>query len=355
MNEITIEKHNFNLIKERLKEFSEITDAELAIDSVKTDGGFFGMGNHKVTGSELNCRLGTIQENFIKINTTSNKIIKEFREVYNALDVLDKDYITSIVANVKAIEKTSNDVRTQQGTLKQHNEKLLTQQSKLDTHQAEIEKNVSNISKIVTALKVFKEKLEEYKHLTDIDNIWNDCKSIQREIRVVSDDIADFSQKITADIAMVDNNNRELSDLVDREILILRNETKFLRELLEDLSKKIEVTASLLDKQIPIIQESATFSEYLKKIVHIHDIDSMWKDVETHTAQITQSEKRGEELTVTIQKNKEEVNENIAEVIQTTNENFKTLTKKVKCAYWVAGSSVGLAVFELILLLLKVL
>lgn len=44
--------------------------------------------------------------------------------IYNALDALDRDYIASIIANVKAIEKTSNDVRVQQGTLKQHHEKL---------------------------------------------------------------------------------------------------------------------------------------------------------------------------------------------------------------------------------------
>ena len=67
-------------------------------------------------------------------------MVKAFREICNALDVLDRDYIASIVANVKAIEKTSNDVRVQQGILKQHNDKLASQQSKLDVHQIEIEK-----------------------------------------------------------------------------------------------------------------------------------------------------------------------------------------------------------------------
>lgn len=127
MNEIVIKRHSFDLAKNRLKEFSEKTEAELEIDKVRADGGFLGLGDHKVTGYELNRRLETIQEHFIAVNTTNNKVLKEFREVYNALDVLDKDYITSIVANVKAIEKTSNDVRVQQGTLKQHNEKLANQ------------------------------------------------------------------------------------------------------------------------------------------------------------------------------------------------------------------------------------
>lgn len=279
MNEIAIKRHSFDLAKNRLKEFSEKTEAELEIDKVRIDGGFLGLGDHKVTGYELNRRLETIQGHFIAVNTTNNKTIKEFREVYNALDALDKDYITSIVANVKAIEKTSNDVRVQQGTLKQHNEKLANQQSKLDAHQAEIEKNVANISKIVTALKVFKEKLEGYKHLTDIDKIWNDCKTIQNEIRVVSDSITKFSKKTTEDIDSANNKNKALSDQVNRDILTLRNEAKSFKEFFSDLSEKIEYTADVLANQIPVIQETATFAEQLKNVTHLDDVDSMWNDI----------------------------------------------------------------------------
>lgn len=524
MNEIAIKRHSFDLAKNRLKEFSEKTEAELEIDKVRTDGGFLGLGDHKVTGYELNRRLETIQEHFIAVNTTNNKVIKEFREVYNALDVLDKDYITSIVANVKAIEKTSNDVRVQQGTLKQHNEKLANQQSKLDAHQAEIEKNVANISKIVTALKVFKEKLEGYKHLTDIDKIWNDCKSIQNEIRVVSDSITKFSKKATEDIATANNKNKTLSDQVNRDILTLRNEAKSFKEFFSDLSEKLESTAILLDNQIPVIKGMALFTEQLKKVAHLDDVDSMWNDVnkakenfvtvenslqnieadflqiqkhleeidsfvavlsgythlqdidnmwddldickiniekineniqtqqnelnnlattsenhtesiatlskklaateeyavdsrnlitkleafreevsalnhlmevdeiwkqteehqtrinqveqeckantdklsgishlddvdgmwnnvEEHTSKLIKCEKRDEELADTIQKNKEEVNENIAVAMQTANAAITALTKKVKYAYWIAGGAAGLAIIELILLL----
>lgn len=436
MNEIAVKRHSFDVAKNRLKEFSEKTEAELEIDKVRTDGGFFGLGDHKVTGYELNRRLETIQEHFIAVSITNNKVIKEFREVYNALDVLDKDYITSIVANVKAIEKTSNDVRVQQGTLKQHNEKLANQQNKLDAHQAEIEKNVANISKIVTALKVFKEKLDGYMHLTDIDKIWNDCKTIQNEIRVVSESITKFSKKATEDIATANNKNKALSDQVNKDILTLRNEVKSFKECFSELSEKLESTANLLDSQIPIIKEMVSFAEQLKNMEHLDDVDSMWDDIgickkniekingnirtqqneldnlvatsenhtesidilsknwvdaekyiadsrkqitklevfreevsalnhlmevdeiwkqtEDHTSKIIELEKRDVELTDTIQKNKEEVNENIVKAVQAANVAIETLTKKVKYAYWIAGGSAVLAIVELILLLMKV-
>ena len=558
MNNIDIKRHSFDLAKKRLKEFSEKKEAELEIDKVRTDGGFLGLGDHKVTGYELNERLETIQEHFIAVNTINNKVIKEFREVYHALDVLDKDYIKSIVANVKAIEKTSNDVRVQQRVLKQHNEKLANQQSKLDAHQEEIEKSVANISKIVTVLKSFKEQLESYKHLTDIDKIWNDCKTIQNEIRVTSDSIAKFSKKATEDIATANNKNKSLSDQVNGDILNLRNEAKSFKEFFSDLSEKLESTVSLLDNQIPVIQETASFIEHLKTVAHIDDVDSMWddinkaeenfgiienslqnmevdilkmqkhleeidsfvavlngythlqdidnmwddldicktnieringniqtqqsaldnlattseehtesvatlfknlavaeeyavdsrnlitkletfraevsalnhlmevdeiwkqtedhqirisrvekegkshadklngleqadskmseridsnahdisllkeyknklsiishlddvddiwKEVEEHTSKLVECEKRDEELAATIQKNKEEANENIMEAVQTANAAIEILTKKVKYAYWIAGGLAGLALIELILLLMKV-
>lgn len=279
MNEIAVKRHSFDVAKNRLKEFSEKTEAELEIDKVRTDGGFLGLGDHKVTGYELNRRLETIQEHFIAVNTTNNKVIKAFREVYNVLDVLDKDYITSIIANVKAIEKTSNDIRVQQGTLKQHTEKLTNQQNKLDAHQVEIEKSVANISKIVATLKVFKEKLDGYKHLTDIDKVWNDCKSIQSEIRVVSENITKFSKKAAEDIATTNNKNKALSDQVNKDILTLHNEVKSFKEFFSELSEKLESTANLLDSQIPVIKELASFAEQLKNIEHLDDADSMWEDI----------------------------------------------------------------------------
>lgn len=398
MNEIAIKRHSFDLAKNRLKEFSEKTEAELEIGKVRTDGGFLGLGDHKVTGYELNRRLETIQEHFIAVNTTNNKVIKEFREVYNALDVLDKDYITSIVANVKAIEKTSNDVRVQQGILKQHNEKLANQQSKLDAHQAEIEKNVENISKIVAALKVFKEKLEGYKHLTDIDKIWNDCKSIQNEIRVVSDSVTKFSKKTTEDI---DNMWDDLDickkniEIINADIQTQKNELNNLAttsknhtDSIDALSKKMVAAEEYAVDNRNLITKLETFREEvsalnhlmevdeiweqagehqtrinrveqgcrantdkLSGISHLDDVDGMWNNVEEHTSKLIKCEKRDEELADAIQKNKEEVNENIAEAVRTANVAIETLTKKVKYAYWIAGGTAGLAIIELILLL----
>ena len=354
MNEIMIKRHSFDVAKNRLKEFSERTEAELEIDKVRTDGGFLGLGDHKVTGYELNRRLETIQDNFIVVNTTNNKVIKEFREVYNALDALDKDYITSIVHNVKAIEKTSNDVRVQQGTLKQHHERLERQQNKLDIHQTEIEKYVASIKKIVNSLKIFKEKLEGYKHLTDIDKVWNDCRNIQNRIEVVSQDIKVVTSRNEQDIKAIE----EKLTNIEKDIIVAQNE----------------------------ISEISNFTNVLKNYIHLKDVDMMWDSVEICKDSINtlnsnvsmhqndirnlfdihentnvfinenrnficENERNIGDLLAIVKNNKNEVEKEMKSMIEATNQSIESLKKNNRLLFWIAGSSVALAIVELFILI----
>ena len=424
MNEIAIKQHSFEIAKNRLKEFSEKTETKLELKGVDTDG-FFPFSDHRVTGQELNTRLAKIQEHFITINETNNKIIREFREVYNALDILDKDYITSIIANVKAIEKTSNDVRIQQNILKQHNEKLENQQNKLDIHQVEINKSVESISKIVNALKVFKDKLEEYRHLNDIDQIWRDIenhssmlaenkrkeeqflinlKTIEitnNDIRKQQDTLKKENEKLEKYYIKLDTHQSE----TDKNITILKtfkdkldkyehlndidqiwkdiknfssilNESKKREEqffinlkAIKEINDNIiiqhnelvkehnELTKQLseIDKNMENVSKNITilksFKDKLDKYKHLNDIDQIWKDIENHSSTLDESKKRDEILLSIIQKNKVEVNKHIIDITQRTNDTLLSLTKKVKYTYWLTGSAIGLAIFELILLL----
>ena len=294
MNEI-IEKHNFELIKKHLKEFSEKTQSELEIKRVEEDGWFF--FDHNVTGKELNERLETIQRLFIDVNTTNNSVIKEFREVYNALDVLDRDYITAIMSNLSAIGKTSDDVRIQQRTLKKHNEKLNFQQK-------EIEKNILNIEKIVEVLKTFKEKLESYEHLMEIDEIWNDCKASR-------------------------DKNIEISKTVE--------ENKFLLEQLKCDIRTVE------DK----IKKLVLFMNHLEKLEHIDDIDYISKEVDKNSTKIVECKERVEELSVYIQSSKEEMNKLRDAIVE-------RLDKKIRLLQWTTGGVFTAVIIGMILFVTKV-
>ena len=296
MDEIEIKKHNFELAKNRLKEFSEKKEAEIAIQKVETAGGFLWLGDHKVTGDEFNDRMEVIQRYLIDINITNNKTIKEFGEIYNALDALDKDYMTSIIASVKAIEKTSNDVRIQQGVLQKHADELQEQHNKLNTHQGEIDKIVDNIKKTVNVLKLFKEKIDGLKHLTDIDRIWSDCQiirqncqTIRQEMRVVFDS---FSMSIKA---ANESNQKNIKKLEELRNALITSESK-----IEDLYAQ---SCAIKEKIEPV----AAFTLELKKITHLQDIDEMWDTLSSADSAIRNLSNEFNSMQETMSKSQEDI------------------------------------------------
>ena len=104
-------------------------------------------------------------------------------------------------------------------------------------------------------------------------------------------------------------------------------------------------------RDVNILKE---YKNKLGQFSHLEDVDSIWRSVEEHTSQLTESEKKDAELAAAIQHNKEEVDKKIADTLQTADTAVEFITKKVKCAYWIAGGSAGLAILEFILLLTKV-
>lgn len=367
MTGLEIKRNKFDA---EIRKLRDLTCQKVSqLESVSTQAEWFGLLERKVSGAEFNNRLVAIQGNFIKVNETLDNLITQMRSVYNTFDTLDQDYMTSIVANVKAIEKTSNDIRKQQEELSRHNEKLIDQQGKLDNHQIEIEANVSNIKKIVDALKIFKEKIESYEHLKDIDRIWKDCQAIQNDIQVVSDNIGELSNKVRDDIAGLEEFKDKLSTLAhlmevdeiwqsteDHKVRInrLEQESKSHDDKLSDWVEKSDKMSARIDENALEINELKDYKETLDSISHLQDVDSIWQSVEGHGAQLIEGSKRDEELAADIQKNRDEVNQRISETVQATNLDIEALTRKVTYSYWIAGGAAGLAIIELILLLAQV-
>lgn len=444
MSELVIKYHEFENAKKELKKFSEQTTTDLDIkkvDDSKSVGEFLGdwfLGrgiglDHKVTGEELNELTTQIQTHLHSINNTQIKLISEFGQVYSALEALDRDYIQAILVSIKATEETSQSIQETQGQIK---------------------KIVENQRKTLEELKKFKQKLDGYAHLGDIDKIWSDCQKWYKEINALSksidgatetskesvkkadalkvalaaaekkieslskqtsglieklesivaftialeqithlqdvdemweslssahNSICNISGEVDSIKKMVSKNQEEINILLAfmeklsalnhlMEVDDIWKQTEEYKLRIKDLERADEVHADKLgelaqedsrilqriDSNEGDINDLKEYKEKISSISHLEDVDSIWEDVEEHTSQLTESKKKDEEFAATIQKNKEEADERIAEAKQTTNAVFDNLTKRINYAYWIAGGSAGLAIIELILLLMKV-
>ena len=124
--ELVIKTHNFEDAKRRLKEVSEKKIEGFEINIVGTKDKFlFLEGDHKVTGDEFNDRIIAINQHLTNLHTKTYENNKEFGEVYNALEALDKDYIAVILTSINAIEEVSKHMREEIDTIKEVQKKIL--------------------------------------------------------------------------------------------------------------------------------------------------------------------------------------------------------------------------------------
>lgn len=142
--ELVIKTHNFEDAKRRLKEVSEKKPEEFEIGLVKFKDKFlFLEGDHKVTGKEFNDRIIAIQQHLINLHTKTYENNKEFGEVYNALEALDKDYIAVILTSINAIEEVSKHMREEIDTIKEVQKKTL---ENLQKFKQELKMDIAEIS-----------------------------------------------------------------------------------------------------------------------------------------------------------------------------------------------------------------
>ena len=352
MNNIVIKTHDFEVAKQELREFSKqtATDFDLRkVDSNKGVGEWFvdalfggGIGlNHKVTGSELNSLTSDIQKHLININTLHNKFIKEFGEVYNALEALDNDYIQAILISIKATEETSKRIEATQGQIK---------------------KIVEDQKKTLEILKNFKEKLDNLKHLQDIDKIWNDYQSFHNEILKVNISVEDVVKSMERQAQTFKSfekfknqieqyKNLKNIDAMWEEFQEFRKRTDLYADKIATISKTIATYTDAIDSLL-------LFKKKIDAYKNLEHIDDLWADTQVLKDEIalinTSIETQKEIFRSEIKAQNDSIDNLLAEDKKYYEEQNKMLFEKLKIAYMLAGSSLGITLITFVLVALGI-
>ena len=247
IDESTYNHHNFDLAKKKLRDFSKNTDKDFKLEKVEEEGGFFRLGNHNVTGSEFNLRLSKIQDKFININTGIIELRKEFGVVYTALESLDKDILKAFLVQLNQIKQAYKSIEVT-------NDKLLLANE-------DINNIIEKQRKTVEVLTKFKKRLDEYKHLVEVDNMWRDMNILKY------------------DISELKKTDKKLSGL---EHLYQIDE---IWEKLDKIIIEIGEVSILLENQNRELVESKqrinSIEEFVRKIStqeYLFEIDTLWKE-----------------------------------------------------------------------------
>lgn len=328
----------FNRCKEDLKLFSEQTEADLILSRVDTDW-FLGFGNHTVTGKELNTLTSQIQEYLIRFNNINNRIIGEFSAVYKTFNALDNEYIKNIMYSMKKsneainkanlglieAEKRIEDIKNTNGRIEVTQNNIKVIQDKLQIAQQDIDKHMGILSKIVEGLTNFKTKIDSYRHLKDIDNMWENLEKLVNKISTVSQDIDDI--KI--------NTQKNVSEL---------NDIKRFKDKLENY------------RHLEDIDEIWKDLDYLKviksKLETVENIERLINDVEGLKKINSSLELRLKNTFNFIEEQKKRI-ENLESNLETIQNENMSLSKKLNISYLLGGGALILALFNTFYLFLR--
>lgn len=380
---------SFENAKMQLRTFATRNSGDFGIDKVETDGGFLWLGDHKVTGIELNKVTSQVQDYLIKINDFSKDVVKEIGHVYAALESLDKEYIPAIMTAVKGAEMASDQA------------KAASEHARVA--QEDIKDTIQKQKKIVGVLEKHKEKIDKLKHLENIDEIWRESKELEKEMgdfqkkfAAAKDQLANFEKSIKSlqsfansildyehledidemwdhissiaeDLNLSISKLQEVGEAVDGILRIQHiNDLDYFWDELENKKKEVvqlteKTTAQKeeLDRvgaDIKLLQE---FERVLNSQEHILDIDECWKDIQNAKEDIKDSTSRIEAADKIIEQMGDEskqqlaiiheLQEELKQYDQQNNEVKEMMLSKIKIAYIISGGAVGLTIIQLIL------
>lgn len=196
--DLQISNHDFNAAKEQLKKFAEQDVKELKFDKVRTHEDIFGLewAEHGVTGKELNSLIEKLQNYFSNVYDRDQNLIKEFGEVYKALEALDKDYIQAILTSVSAIKKTNEKLSIDQERIDQTIEKQKATLIALKQFKEKVSVQLSEIdsSKLVTLIEQLESRVEEIEksssimkdESSEISQLKNELDSVKSQVNILS-------------------------------------------------------------------------------------------------------------------------------------------------------------------------
>ena len=185
----------------------------------------------------------------------------------------------------------------------------------LSSYSINTDRTISFLTKDINILNQFKNKLFTYKHLSDIDIIWEDIESIKKKIKEYYEIYTTTTGALSRDV--------------------------------ETLNKKVQ---NLKDK-VQEMEESKKYIDTLKGYTHINEIDEEWEYShgleKTINAISDRSKKQEEKL--------KNLNNSVFEIKNRYEVENKTLGKKLIISYFIAGGSLVLVILQIILNLIGVL
>ncbi|MFV0187800.1 hypothetical protein OBK20_10575 [Empedobacter falsenii] len=361
MQDIQVKKQNFETLKNTLKSFSNNLPKTPLLVKFQEDN-WIGLSKN-VTGKEMNEFIVKLQKVFSETNATSIKIIKEFNDIYNVFEALDKEYIEYFEASIQNLtivnekaQDAQKDVDSALKVLRVTIEKL-NEYKNISTNQIEnIEYRLNSYENYLGAkleqlneIGDIKASLEKYQHYMDIDVLWADVQIHKDQIQ----NLIYTSDNVLQDLVFVKNhikriealnhiddvdatweqvqyNTTEIKSIVENlhslnsfkakvdSITHLNNIDEMWNDLVKIKSDIPDIFSNLKEHSINI-EELKLHKDQVSEIIHLKDVDQLWNENEVLKKEM-----------IEVKKNHQEFERKSSDTILQLNEKNKMLEELIK-------------------------
>lgn len=381
-NVIVVKRQNFDIAMKSIKDLSEQAKDHEPLDRVSNSGGFLGLGDHKVTGCELNNVVSQVEDQLVDMKNFDLGFLDIITSIYKALDALDREHISGILIAANAA-KVASDKATQNVDAIQKIVKVLQKfNKKLENleHLMDIDKAwelLEEQTQLLKDLSEYKDKLSNLEHLKDVDKLWREKVSqsesldnlakkldeVDRTLEAQGKSISDFTdivENISEDQQnFIDSTDKRLAEyqttierhLANREKAIQESFTS-LSELFnrnqDDLNRKVDELSKVQADKLDSLDKAQT--DRLNQI-EVSQAQTLGQISKAQFATLSSIEKAQVDRLNQISKAQveklEAINKSLEEEKSTLNEMVTTLARKIKIAYILAGGAASITIIHL--------
>ena len=337
MGKILIKKHKFEDAKEKIKIFSKNLPSNPCFDRVEIDGGLFGLGDHKVTGSEMNTFIGKVQDKFTSVNFSLRNIISEFKEVYNAFDFLDGEYISGIIGSIESAKEASQQASKAQANIKvtvENLKKTVVGLVNLKATVERIEKTINTQKQNVLSYDEITKKLDDNYKIRQIPSFMKTVSTLQTcyTFLLNKQSLIDTDVDKSKNLLSLIKNQEEKSNVLNtifsqlssnlhyKDIDTIWNDVEEhkanlagFHQQVDGFIEKVNQTTERINDDIVTLQQ---YRFVLESHEHLGDIDTIWSDVEEHKANLAGFHQQVDGFIEKVNQTTERINDDIVTLQQ---------------------------------------
>ena len=316
-----------------------------------------------------------LADELISVNESLTSIISEFREVYKAFDYLDGEYIKGIIGSIESAEEASKQALKAQSDIQntvENLKKTVLGLVNLKNSVEKIERTINTLSANQLSYDDVAKKLDENYKIGQIDSVISSNEGLKSEIKQISDNLVlillelnklkDLHQIVQAQNARNETLENLYKNITSKahynDIDAIWNDVESHKANLADFHQQVDSfiemanqTKSRINNDIAALQQYRTLLETYQ---HLGDIDAIWNDVEGHKASITELQDQMSHFISDVHTTTKEIKESINNLEKANTDAHLQYERKIKTAYYISGSAIGLSFINYLLQILGI-